>query len=370
VQYIFLEDEQSESDLTFDDIQETLQNLKHARRKKSSKKNNEKSIGNLKNYSLNSREILRESSMIMNSLDEELDYYMSSQTTTGRMCALEDKSADDRQRLIDALTDSPPSIGRQPQLKMKRSRKQQLTSVNRDDGEIIIQPASMVGEQELTGKKRGRRRRGLASQIRVAATNTKRMRRKRREVSIFQIQVIGTFIDNMKLCQIVEVIDLDVEEEESQTKSNVVEITIEDNKDKYSSDKENEIIMIRDSDSDNGDDEEDEEEDDDEQRSDSLTKFNGIMRCEHCSRNFKQRRAFDTHLRVCQKSPENLLRLSEKKQKDKEETQVKKQYACKICQEKFDVVVALARHVRAAHSQRKKHKLSLASPKYELISPR
>jgi hypothetical protein len=169
----------------------------------------------------------------------------------------------------------------------------------------------------------------------------------------------------------VEVIDLDVEEEEPQTKSNVVEITIEDNKDKYSSDKENEIIMIRDSDSDNGDDEEDEEEDDDddEHRSDTLTKFNGIMRCEHCSRNFKQRRAFDTHLRVCQKSPENLLRLSEKKQKDKEEIQqVKKQYACKICQEKFDVVVALARHVRAAHSQRKKHKLSLASPKYELIS--
>jgi len=185
VQYIFLEGERPESDLTFDEIQETLQNSKHARRKKSSKKNNEKFIGNLKNdYSLNSREILRRgSSMIMNSLDEELDYYMSSQSTTSHMYTSEDKSADDRQRLIDALTDSPPSAD-QPQLKMKRSRKQQLTSVNRDDGEIIIQPASMVGEQELTGKKRGRRRRGLASQMRVAATNTKRMRRKRREVSI------------------------------------------------------------------------------------------------------------------------------------------------------------------------------------------
>jgi hypothetical protein len=185
VQYIFLEGERPESDLTFDEIQETLQNSKHARRKKSSKKNNEKFIGNLKSdYSLNSREILRRgSSMMMNSLDEELDYYMSSQSTS-RMCTSEDKSAEDRQRLIDALTDSPPSMDCQPQLKMKRSRKQQLTSVNRDDGEIIIQPASMLGEQEVTGKKRGRRRRGLASQMRVAATNTKRLRRKRREVSI------------------------------------------------------------------------------------------------------------------------------------------------------------------------------------------
>lgn len=160
---------------------------------------------------------------------------------------------------------------------------------------------------------------------------------------------------------------MDADEEEPQTKSNVVEITLDDNKDKYSSDKENEIIMIRDSDSDD-DDEEDEEEDEDEHTSSTLTKFNGVMRCEHCSRNFRQRRAFDTHLRVCEKSPENSLRLSEKKQKDKEEIQqVKKQYACKICQEKFDVVVALARHARAAHSQRKKHKLGLASAKYELL---
>lgn len=165
-----------------------------------------------------------------------------------------------------------------------------------------------------------------------------------------------------------EVIDLDVEEEEPQAKSNVLEITLDDSKDKCSSDKENEIIMIRDSDSDNGDDEDEEEEDEDERTSANLTKFNGVMQCEHCSRNFRQRRAFDTHLRICEKSPENLLRLDEKKQKDKEKIQqVKKQYTCKICQEKFDVVVALARHVRAAHSQRKKHKLELDSLKYELL---
>ncbi|XP_026826962.1 uncharacterized protein LOC105286564 isoform X2 [Ooceraea biroi] len=346
VQYIFLEDDQSESELTFDDIQETLQNLKHARGKASSKKDNERlSAGNLQSSrSVNSRRDTLREPMTIESLNDELDYYVSSQ-----LKASKDKSEEDRQRLIDALTDSPPSmaIAAQPQLKVKRSRKQQLTSVNRDDSEIIIQPASMLSEEELTGKKRGRRRRGLPSQMRVAVSNAKRMKRKRREI--------------------VEVIDLDVDEEESQEKSNVVEITLEDSKDKYSSDKENEIIMIRDSDSDNGDDEEDdEEEDENEHTNGNLTKFNSVMRCEHCSRNFRQRRAFDTHLRVCEKSPENLLRLGEKQQQDKEESQqVKKQYACKICQEKFDVVVALARHVRAAHSQRKKQKLGLASSKIQ-----
>lgn len=168
-----------------------------------------------------------------------------------------------------------------------------------------------------------------------------------------------------------EVIDLDADEEEKQPNSNVVEITLDDSKDKYSSDKENEIIMVRDSDSDNGDDEEEEEDDDDdddEESTDDLTKLNGMMRCEHCSKNFRQRRAFDTHLRICQKSPANALRLDERKSKDKKESQkVRKQYACKICQEKFDVVVVLARHVRTAHSQRKKHRLDLISLKYESI---
>lgn len=153
---------------------------------------------------------------------------------------------------------------------------------------------------------------------------------------------------------------MDVDEEESQAKSSVVEITLDDSKDKYSSDKENEIIMIRDSDSDNGADEEDEDEA--EHADGNLTKFNGVMRCEHCSRNFRQRRALDTHLRVCEKSPDNSLRLREKKQ-EKNDPKVKKEYTCKICQEKFDVVVVLARHVRMAHSQRKKHRLSFASSK-------
>lgn len=176
----FLEDDQEDSELTFDDIQETLQNLKHARGKK-----NKSSTSNVQSdHSLNKREILRESAMTMELLNDELDY-VSRQLTDSHMCASEDKSEDDRQRLIDALTDSPPSIATtaQPQLKVKRSRKQQLTSVNRDDSEIIIQPASMLSEEELTGKKRGRRRRGLISQMHVTVTNAKRMKRKQREVS-------------------------------------------------------------------------------------------------------------------------------------------------------------------------------------------
>lgn len=159
---------------------------------------------------------------------------------------------------------------------------------------------------------------------------------------------------------------MDVDEEEQQ-KRNVVEITLDDSKDddKYSSDKENEIIMVRDSDS---DDDEDNEEGEEENKklSNELTKLTGIMQCKHCSRNFRQRRAFETHLRVCQKSPENALRLKKRKTKNKQE-QVRKQYTCKICQEKFDVVVALARHVRAEHPQRKKQKWGPASQKYGLM---
>lgn len=166
-----------------------------------------------------------------------------------------------------------------------------------------------------------------------------------------------------------EVIDLDVDEEDQQ-KRNVVEITLDDSKDdnKYSSDKENEIIMVRDSDSDDEeeDDEEGEEEEEGKKLSDDLTKLTGMMQCKHCSRNFRQRRALETHLRVCQKSPENAIRLKKRKAKNKRE-QVRKQYTCKICQEKFDVVVALARHVRAEHPQRKKHRWGPASQKYRLI---
>lgn len=343
VQYILLEgDHQSDSELTFDEIQATLQNLKTSR-EKASKKGDKKFSELQDDESISFSPDVHDSSSIEPSNEDmdELDLYMSS-NNCGSV------TEDDRQRLIDTLTDSPPSTTMtastpQPQLKIKRSRKQQLISVNRDDAEIIIQPASMLSEEEQANKKRGRRRQ-LSTQMRVTMPNTKRIKRKRREI--------------------VEVIDLDADEEEKQPKDNVVEITLDDSKDKYSSDKENEIIMVRDSDSDNDDEEEEEDDDDeddddeDEESADDLTKLNGMIRCKHCSKNFRHRRAFDTHLRICQKSSANALRLDERKSKDKKESQkVRKQYACKICQEKFDVVVVLARHVRTAHSQRKKHRI-------------
>lgn len=165
--------------------------------------------------------------------------------------------------------------------------------------------------------------------------------------------------------QIVEVIDLEVDEEEQQTTRNVVEITLDDNKDKYSSDKENEIIMVRDSDSDSSDDEEEEEDEKNEwQPGGHLTKLNGVMRCKYCSRNFRLRRTLNMHLLVCQKSPTKTLNLGKRKPKSKTNENVKKQFTCKICQEKFDAVVVLARHVRLMHSQRKKSKLSLSLEKY------
>lgn len=163
-------------------------------------------------------------------------------------------------------------------------------------------------------------------------------------------------------------IDLDVDEEEQQTTHNVVEITLDDNKDKYSSDKENEIIMVRDSNSDNSDDEEEEKEEENEWKPGShLTKLNGAIRCEYCSRNFRYRRNLNMHLLVCKKSPTKALNIGKRKSKGKAnlpKKEVKKQYTCKICQEKFDAALALARHVRLVHLQRKKDKLSLSSEMY------
>ncbi|XP_012230394.2 putative leucine-rich repeat-containing protein DDB_G0290503 [Linepithema humile] len=346
VQYIFFEDEQqSDSELTFDEIQTTLQNLKTSREKVSEKEKSEQDIHS--SDTIKQDAILHDSTPLK-SLNKNFSSSLSSVTNNlTRVSATDDKFENERQRLIDTLTDSPPppplpssssssltSLSSTLQLKVKRSRKQQLILVNRDDGEIIFQPPLLQNEDEMIGKKRGKQRRRTPSQMRRGFIDAKRMKRTRQRE--------------------VEVIELDVDEEEQQAKRNIVEITLDDSTDKYSSDKENDIIMVRDSDSDNGDDEREEEEEDR-----LSSKLSRLMRCEHCSRNFRQRRALETHLRVCQKSPENALRLNDEKGK----VQMDKQYPCKICQEKFDVVVALARHVRVAHSLRKKHKLRFVSPK-------
>ncbi|KYQ59991.1 hypothetical protein ALC60_00962 [Trachymyrmex zeteki] len=348
VQYILLEaDHESDSELTFDDIQMTLQNMKISREK--SLETNDKKSGKLQDDYSSIQQDSRESSIKEESSfsEDTFELYMSPQSTIDRTCV--SVLEEDRQRLIDVLTDSPPSptkIISQTPLKVKRSRKQQLISVDRDDGEIIIQPASMINDESI-GKKRTTRRRRLSSQIRVAMANRKGIKGARR-------------IKRPKRRKVVEVIDLDVDEEEQQTTRNVVEITLDDNKDKYSSDKENEIIMVRDSDSSSSDHEENEKT---EWAGGRLTKLNGEIRCEYCSRNFRYRRTLNMHLLVCQKTPTNALNLDKEKSKGKTNKKINKQFTCKICQEKFDAVVVLARHVRLVHVPRKKNELSLSSEK-------
>lgn len=194
VQYILLEaDHQSDSELTFDEIQTTLQNMKISRKKsfETNGKKSGKSQGPQSNIQEDRTLLMKDKSL--NEDTGELESYMASLSTADRTCT--SISENDRQRLIDTLTDFPPSTTAttpQTPLKVKRSRKQQLISVDRDDGEIIIQPASILNE-ELTGKKRTTRRRQLSSHIRVTVTNTKRIKRtkqikrtKRRKVNALQ----------------------------------------------------------------------------------------------------------------------------------------------------------------------------------------
>ena len=350
VQYILFGNDQSDSELTFDEIHETLQNLKSAELKSSKKQVNKKAVRTQNNHE-NTKETDYESLRHKNS---SLSKHISSTLTERKLNLM-----DNKQELLETFTNSETNMmsnstnldisngstecmspeSSQIQCKAKRSRKQQLVSVNREDSEIIIQPASLLSEEDNNVRKRGKRKKRVVGhsghrQKNNEAKRTKRIKHKE-----------------------VEVIEIDIDEEENmlQSKRDVVEITIDDSKDKYSSDKENEIIMVGDS-------------DDELQQSNSKAI---LLQCQHCSRNFRQQRALETHLRVCSKSPSNAIRFSEQKlhANGTHEDTIKKQYACKICQQKFDVVVALARHVRSEHSQRKKRrfsKLLVESPSIEV----
>ncbi|KAK1134461.1 hypothetical protein K0M31_007246 [Melipona bicolor] len=348
VQYILFEGDQSDSELTFDEIHKTLQNLKSNATKKQM---NKKTINKDQNNFGNIKETEYETSIYQNS---NVNNRMSSTLTERKLNLL-----DSQQELLETLANSSADLissstnldmsngsieytspeSSQIQYKTKRSRKQQLISVNREDSEIIIQPASLVTEEDNNVRKRVRRNRRVMAHSGYQRNNdSKRMKKiKRKEV---------------------EIIEIDIDEEESilQSEREVVEITIDDTKDKYSSDKENEIIMVGDS-------------DDESQQPNPKTI---LLQCQHCLRNFRQQRALETHLRVCSKSPSNTIRFNEQQLKHVNgttEDTVKKQYACKICQQKFDVVVALARHVRSEHSQRKKRrfsKLSVERPSIEV----
>lgn len=182
VQYILFDEDQSDSELTFDEIQKTLENLgKSQRRSRDTSVDSERSDSKSQDdFSCIKREIMRESTIGINSSLEIDTIHDEQQFTSFTAQTPSENESDDRQRLIDALTDSPSTEKTQPRL--KRSRKQQLTSMNRDDGEIIIQPASMLSEEELT-KKRGRRRRPRLPQVRIehGHASSKKIKRNRQQ---------------------------------------------------------------------------------------------------------------------------------------------------------------------------------------------
>ncbi|KAK2589331.1 hypothetical protein KPH14_007879 [Odynerus spinipes] len=308
VQYILFEDNESDSELTFDEIQSTLQNMKSERRILSRKSCKKEITVEDKSSRL---DIPCSATIIPN--DTESDIY--------------------RLNMSKETLECNQSKAIHTECKAKRSRKQQLISVNREDSEIIIQPASLLTENDKCTKTRGKRRRTASqSEYHYKRNNSKSlMRMKHREIEIINI-------------------DLDEEENMSSTNKNIVEITIDENKDKYSSDKENDIIMVGDS---------------DDEAQENVSKLTGtILQCEFCSRRFRQKRALDTHSRVCSKSSNDVIKLDPQKLNHVNNVDKKKDiklYTCKICQEKFEVVVALARHVRLEHSQRKKRISSKSS---------
>ncbi|XP_046833387.1 zinc finger protein 652-like isoform X1 [Vespa crabro] len=308
VQYILFEDNESDSELTFDEIQSTLQNMK-SERQIFSRKSHKKTI-----------RVEDESNRLGMSCSKTI---ISNGT----------ESDTDRLNTSKESVECSKSEAIHTECKAKRSRKQQLTSVNREDSEIIIQPASLLTENDKSTKTRGKRRRITSqSEYHRKRNNSKSlMRMKQREIEIINI-------------------DLDEEESMSPIKKNIVEITIDENKDKYSSDKENDVIMVGDS---------------EDEAKENVSKLTGtLLQCEFCSRRFRQKRALDTHSRVCSKSSSDVIKLDPQKLNHVNNVDKKKDiklYACKICQEKFEVVVALARHVRLEHSQRKKRISSKSS---------
>lgn len=205
-------------------------------------------------------------------------------------------------------------------VKAKRSRKQQLTVVNRGDSEIIIQPASAYSEEEdepVVQRRRGRRKKKPTPD---PDYNPRQQERKK----------------GRRSSRMVEVIDIDVDESERNA-SQVMEITLDGKK--GSSDKENDVISLDDTD----------EEDDVVVPRKKKVMRKPMMQCSHCMRNFRKRRALERHLQACPKSPAYLEKLEEKKKLG-----IDKKFKCKSCDEYFDIAVSLARHVRVVHSPRKR----------------
>lgn len=393
VQFILFEGDQSDSELTFDEIQATLQNLRTSESKSVPKKSTTRKLSIEQSQQkttngmlvMNStanctsdvkpRIISQKSPVASSEFGRKMQQIFPSTRKNHVSNALIGRRQyfiDERQNLPNILTSSEANVSTDDVVgtkedspntslqsispgsiqlgsKVKRPRKQQLTSVNRGDSEIIIQPASLLSEDDNTHKRRGRRKRKTTDfDNNSRSGKSKRIKKTRRH-------------------RTVEVIEIDVDEERgtSQEKNDIIEITIDDNKEKGSSDKENEVIMVGDS--------------DDESKEPVAKPLPSVLQCEHCSRNFRQKRALETHSRVCSKSPSNaqkrnkgLIRANSEQiiQSNLNDGPViKKQYTCKVCQEKFDEVVALARHVRKNHTQRKRGRLSKSAVESKADKP-
>ncbi|XP_011502280.1 PREDICTED: uncharacterized protein LOC105365745 [Ceratosolen solmsi marchali] len=345
VQYMLCDGDHSDSELTFDELQASLLsfntskaslNASKTRSLESQSNERKKDIGikfssTLKN-SPNATLVYsqkKESVTVCRTYKNQKKSQLSNNLLKIQKKVIKEDIEDPTLSDFSTFEDGPNSSDELPQndmqnsliephaVKVKRSRKQQLTVVNRTDSEIIIQPASVFSEEEeepVVTKKRGRRKKKLLPD--PDYNPRKPIRRTRRTH------------------RSVEVIEIDIDEND---RSNIMEITLDGKKGKGSSDKENDIISVGDS---------DESDEDLNKKSKDC-----IMQCSHCNRKFRKRRALERHLEICPKSPANIQKLEERKAcmigKGKK-------FKCKSCNEFFDIAVALARHVRAVHSPRKR----------------
>ncbi|OXU24296.1 hypothetical protein TSAR_011682 [Trichomalopsis sarcophagae] len=350
VQYILCDGDPSDSEMTFDELQASLQSFKANKpsvnqTKTSTPQKTEKKKETIIRYST----FLKSSSKVAPILSQKREpvttvyrtYSKSPKkarmtnnllhpmkkikqevedSSYGDTSAFDDGhlSSDDLSRNTSkqnaSMSDTPGMV------KVKRSRKQQLTMVNRTDSEIIIQSAYSEGEEEpVVMKKRGRRRKKLSPD---PDYNPRKVLKKAKKAN-----------------RSVEVIEIDVDESE---RASGQDSTLEGNKGKCSSDKENETISVNDSEA---------EAEVEEEPSAPKKVKQPMMQCSHCNRNFRKRKALEKHVQVCPKSPAYIQKLEERK---KLAAQSGKRFKCKSCEETFDIAVSLARHVRVVHSLRKK----------------
>lgn len=342
VQYILCDDSHSDTEMTFDELQQSLQvfksnksNLMNSKTSSSTSKHDRKKE-TIFRYS--PTKLIKSSPVVVLQRDSTIAQYNKSpkksrtknnilQSHRKIKKEVEDPSYDFpfADYSLNSTDDQVNAFGTEA-VKAKRSRKQQLTVVNRTDSEIIIQPAAMFAETEdepIIAKKRGRRKKRESPD---PDYNPRKAQKK-----------------NKKHSRSVELIEIDVDENDSLNRT----------KGKGSSDKENDDVISLGEDSDDGDDDDDDYLDADTsmmmKKKKPLKLSKPMMKCCHCERNFRKRKLLERHLQVCLNVPGNAEKIAEQKQS------LAKRFKCKYCDDEyFDIAVALARHVRVVHSTRKK----------------